>query len=73
MATKVKAEKARVHSDCSSMVIMRNQMSISSNKVCRMPVGSTVIAKKIDTEWSQVQSGDKVGFVMNQFLIYGDS
>lgn len=68
----VKVESAKVYSDCSSMVILREKMAVDSNKLCRMPVGSIVLAKKVDNEWSFVKANDKTGYVMNQFLIYGE-
>lgn len=68
----IKAERARIYSDCSSMVIMREKTDISSKNVCRLPVGTIVMAKKINLDWSQVQSDSNVGYIMNHFLVYGE-
>jgi len=68
-----KAERARIYSDCSSMVIMRKDMDVRSLNINRLPVGTIVKAQKINNDWSKVQSDDKIGFIMNQFLVYGES
>lgn len=76
MATRAKSttkvEKARVYSDCSSMVIVRQKMDVNSDKVCRIPVETIVKAKKENGDWSQVYLEDGKGYVMNHFLVYGE-
>ena len=68
-----KTEKARICSDCSSMVIVREGMDVSSQNICRVPVGTIVKAIKVNSDWSKIQSDKNIGFVMNRFLVYGET
>ena len=66
-------ENARIHSDCTSMINIREKSNVSSPIVARVAVGSIVQIKKQNKEWSIVSHNGKTGYVMNQFLVFGES
>ena len=64
--------KARVNSDCSSMINMRMKSKTDSPIAERIPVGTYVEVSKRNKDWSNINYNGKTGYIMNQFLVFGE-
>ena len=65
-------EKAQVYSYCTSMINMRSKSNSNSSIVERISVGTIVDIKKRNKVWSVVEYNGKSGYIMNQFLVFGE-
>lgn len=66
------SEKATVHADQGSSVNLREKPSTASALVARVPVGTVVDVTEKGDSWSKIKYNGKTGYMMNQFLIYGE-
>lgn len=66
-------EEAIVHSDIGSIVNMRESDSTSSSVVERISVNETVFILEKGKDWSKIKYKKKVGYMMNQFLVFDSS
>ena len=74
MTTVASAEEyAMVTSENGYGVRMREGPSKAYRVVTTYDVGTTVIVQQRGTEWSQIRVGETVGWMMNEFLIFGTS
>jgi len=64
--------KARVNSDISSIINMREKSDTESHVVERVPVGTYIEVVRRNKIWSNVRYNGKTGHIMNQFLVYGE-
>lgn len=64
--------KARVNSDCSSVINMRRLPDVNSEIEDRILVGTIVDVNIRDKEWSNITVNDKTGYMMNIFLVFGE-
>ncbi len=74
MTTVASAEEyAMVTSENGYGVRMREGPSKAYRVVTKYDVGTTVIVQQRGTEWSQIRVGETVGWMMNEFLVFGTS
>ena len=74
MTTVASAEEyAMVTSENGYGVRMREGPSKAYRVVTTYDVGTTVIVQQRGTGWSQIRVGETVGWMMNEFLIFGTS
>ena len=60
---------ATVKTESGGTLNLRRTASTSSAKVTEIPNGSRIVVRAIEGEWCNVYYGDKVGYVMAQYLI----
>ena len=74
MTTVASAEEyAMVTSENGYGVRMREGPSKVYRVITKYDVGTTVIVQQRGTEWSQIRVGETVGWMMNEFLVFGTS
>lgn len=56
--------------NCDVGIRLRQKPNAQSKSLRSLSNGDTVLALKHGSEWSQVQKGKKVGFVMNKYMSY---
>ena len=74
MTTVASAEEyAMVTSENGYGVRMREGPGKVYRVITKYDVGTTVIVQQRGTEWSQIRVGETVGWMMNEFLVFGTS
>ncbi len=66
-------EYATVTSTNGYGVRMREGPSKGYGVVTKLDVGTTVVVLQTGTEWSQIQAGETVGWMLNEFLNFGST
>ena len=64
--------KARVNSDFGSILNMRSNSDVKSEIIDRIEVGEYVEVQRRNKEWSVIKHNGKSGYLMNQFLVFGE-